>query len=154
MAGFVLDCSVTMSWYLEDEKTEFTERLLAQVGTAAMVVPALWRIEFVNAMLVAARRGRISEAWRDSSIAQAAALPIQTDASLIGLAQLRGLALQYGLTPYDASYLELAQRRRLTLATLDEDLVRAAQAAGLPHTTDVGRFPTPPPRRPRRRERR
>lgn len=115
-----------------------------------MVVPALWRIEFVNAMLVAARRGRISEAWRDSAIAQAEQLPIQTDASLIALTELRELALVHGLTPYDASNLELSRRRGLTLATLDQDLVRAARAAGLSHTTDVVRFSAPPLRRPRR----
>jgi predicted nucleic acid-binding protein len=41
------------------------------------------------------------------------------------------LADLYGLTVYDAAYLELAQRRRLPLATLDAALARAARAAGV-----------------------
>jgi predicted nucleic acid-binding protein len=31
---------------------------------------------------------------------------------------------------YDAAYLELAQRRKLPLATLDQDLIRAGKALG------------------------
>jgi predicted nucleic acid-binding protein len=39
------------------------------------------------------------------------------------------LAVDYGLTAYDAVYLELAQRRKLPLATLDDDLRKAAKKA-------------------------
>lgn len=41
------------------------------------------------------------------------------------------LADRYGLTVYDAAYVELAGRRGLPLATLDEDMRRAGAALGL-----------------------
>jgi len=41
------------------------------------------------------------------------------------------LARKHRLTVYDASYLELAQREALPLATLDADLIRAARAENL-----------------------
>ena len=41
------------------------------------------------------------------------------------------LARQYDLSAYDAAYLELAMRRGLPLATLDEDLEAAAAAVGV-----------------------
>jgi predicted nucleic acid-binding protein len=150
MPGLALDCSITLPWYLEDEKTAFTESLLAQAGKARMVVPALWRLEFVSAMLIAARRARISNAWRDTAIAQAAALPLETDEHLVGIDEIRALALAHGLTPYDAVYFELAQRRGLTLATLDEDLVRAARSAKLALTTDLSLYPEPVPPKPKK----
>jgi predicted nucleic acid-binding protein len=40
------------------------------------------------------------------------------------------LADRFRLTLYDAAYLELAQRRKLPLATLDQELRAAAQAVG------------------------
>jgi predicted nucleic acid-binding protein len=42
------------------------------------------------------------------------------------------LAHRHRLTLYDAAYLELAQRRRLPLATLDSDLRAAAMVECVP----------------------
>jgi len=47
------------------------------------------------------------------------------------LTDVHRLAVTYRLTSYDAAYLELALRRKLPLATLDEDLVRACKMAGV-----------------------
>ena len=41
------------------------------------------------------------------------------------------VAVTYRLSSYDASYLELAMRRGLPLATLDDDLAKASRAAGV-----------------------
>lgn len=67
-AGLVVDCSVALAWYLDDEKTAFTERVLDLLPSTETWVPALWRLEFVNALLFAQRRGRISEEWRSAVI--------------------------------------------------------------------------------------
>lgn len=48
------------------------------------------------------------------------------------LGEAIGLMKQYALTAYDASYLALALRRSLPLATLDKDLRKAALSAGVP----------------------
>lgn len=142
-AGIVVDCSVALAWYLEDEKTEFTESVLDLLPVTETWVPALWRLEFANALLMARRRGRISEEWRASAIDQTGALPIGVDMHLVSLAQISDLAGRHELTTYDAAYLELALRRKLPLATLDADLVRAARAARCELLTDTKLYPAP-----------
>jgi predicted nucleic acid-binding protein len=42
------------------------------------------------------------------------------------------LAQKHRLTFYDATYLELAKRENLSLATLDRNLAQAASAEGVP----------------------
>ena len=79
------------------------------------------------------RRGRHDAAFRDATLADLALLPISVDPETerqAWSATIR-LAHQHGLTVYDAAYLELAQRRGLPLATLDDELCRAAQSEGL-----------------------
>jgi predicted nucleic acid-binding protein len=80
------------------------------------------------------RRGRIDAAYRDTSLANLDRLDISIDTETNTFAWTTTLALaeRFGLTTYDACYLELAQRRELPLATLDTDLRKAAQAAGVP----------------------
>lgn len=145
--GMVVDCSVTLAWHLDDEKTAFTERILDLLPNTETWVPALWRLEYANALLVGERRGRISEEWRILAIEQTSRLPIQVDTHLVSLAQISELAAHYQLTTYDGAYLELALRRKLTLVTLDADLVRAMRAAGGPLLTDSRRYPLPAKRR-------
>jgi predicted nucleic acid-binding protein len=47
------------------------------------------------------------------------------------LTNVHRLAVAYRLTSYDAAYLELALRRNLPLATLDNELVAACKASGV-----------------------
>jgi len=46
--------------------------------------------------------------------------------------QTQSLAERFRLTAYDAIYLELAQRKQLALASLDQDLCSAATTVGVP----------------------
>ena len=80
------------------------------------------------------RRGRIDRAYRDASLADLRSLAITIDpgTNRAAWAATLQLADRFGLTSYDAAYLELALRRRLPLATLDGDLVRAARAENVP----------------------
>lgn len=98
------------------------------------MVPTLWRLEVLNGLQVAVRRGRINIAYRDASLTDLSSLVITIDPGTNHRAWSATLQLcdRFGLTPYDAAYLELAQRRRLPLATLDGELVRAAQAENVP----------------------
>jgi predicted nucleic acid-binding protein len=98
------------------------------------VVPALWRLEVLNGLQVAVRRGRVNIAYRDASLTDLSSLVIAIDPGTNHQAWSAILQLcdRSGLTPYDAAYLELARRRRLPLATLDGELVRAAQAESVP----------------------
>ena len=104
--------------------------VLRRVADAGAIVPALWRLEVLSGLQVAVRRGRIDSAYRDASLADLQSLVIAIDPATNRQAWSATLRLceRFGLTPYDAAYLELAQRRQLPLATLDAALVRAARA--------------------------
>jgi predicted nucleic acid-binding protein len=131
--SLVIDSSLTLSWYFEDERTEASASVLQTVVESGAVAPPLWRIEVANGLLVAIRRKRIDAAFRDASLMDLAALPVAIDPDTdihVWSTTLR-LADQHRLTIYDAIYLELAQRRRLPLATLDEALRAAARASGV-----------------------
>jgi predicted nucleic acid-binding protein len=96
-------------------------------------VPALWWYELGNALTVAVRRKRLSEADATRFIDLYSQVPLQTDTHLTSetVWRLRALAQEHHLSAYDAAYLELAQRRGLGLATLDKNLIAAARRAGV-----------------------
>ncbi len=129
----VIDASLTMTWYFEDEATPATEELLDTVARTGAVVPPLWRLEVANGLQSAIRRKRIDAAYRDASIADLGRLPIAVDPETDAHIWTTTLFLsdRHGLTIYDACYLELAQRRNLPLATLDHQLRAAGEALGL-----------------------
>jgi predicted nucleic acid-binding protein len=131
--SLVIDSSLTLAWYFPDEGNDETDELLRRVGREGAVVPGHWRAEVANGFQSAVRRQRIDAAYRDSSLVKLAQLPItvdpETNAHAWG-ATVR-LADLHRLTIYDAIYLELAQRRRLPLATLDAALAAAASAVAV-----------------------
>jgi predicted nucleic acid-binding protein len=128
--SLVIDSSMTLAWYFEDEKTAASTAVLNRVAETGAVVPALWHLEVLNGLQVALRRGRITVAYRDASLDDLRSFVIAIDPGTNRQAWSATLRLcdQFGLTSYDAAYLELAQRRQLPLATLDGELIRAAQA--------------------------
>lgn len=132
--SIVIDASLTMTWYFEDEATPAAEEVLDAVAERGAVVPPLWRLEVANAFQSGMKRRRIDAAYRDASLADLERLPVAIDGDTdahIWTTTLR-LADRYALTIYDACYLELAQRLNLPLATLDQELRVAAAALGLP----------------------
>jgi predicted nucleic acid-binding protein len=134
LSGFVLDCSIAIAWCFEDEATPETDALLERLRDEGAEVPALWPLEVGNALLQAERRGRISTAKVAAFVDLLAGLPIATDGDTAARALREALALARaeGLTTCDASYLELAGRRALPLATKDRALQRAARRVGVP----------------------
>lgn len=132
--SLVLDCSVTLAWLMPDEKTAEVDALMDALVRDAVAVPPVWPLEVGNALIVVMRRGRISSDERDRMLNDLHVLPIEIDASASNQALGRTfeLAGQHGLTTYDASYLELARRRSLPLATLDDALRKACVALGVP----------------------
>ncbi len=131
--SFVVDNSVALAWCFEDEQTEPIMRLLDRVTETGAVAPQLWPVEALNGLLTAERRGRISGAVRQRLAGFLQALPIGIDdetAHRVWTATAQ-LAEQHRLTAYDATYLELALRLGLPLATSDKPLIAAAQNAGV-----------------------
>jgi predicted nucleic acid-binding protein len=132
--SFVVDSLMTLAWYFQDERTDSSVAVLRQVVEMSAIVPALWRLEVLNGFQVAVRRGRIDTAYRDVSLADLQTLAIEIDAFTNRQAFSATLRVcdRFGLTAYDAAYLELAQRRQLPLATLDAALMRAARSENVP----------------------
>ena len=131
--AFVLDCSMTMAWVFPDEANESTNALRESLLKDYAVVPVLWPIEVGNVLLVATRRGRITEDdWpRIRDDLQALPIDVDPESGDRVLDTVLPIANEHELSVYDAIYLELALRLGLPLATLDKKLIAAGKTAGV-----------------------
>ena len=136
--GFVVDCSMTMAWFFQDEATPETNAVLARLRQDGATAPALWPLEVANVLAGGERRGRITQADTAGFLTLLRSLPITVDDETPRRAwnDILTLARAHRLTAYDAAYLELALRLGLPLATLDTDLRAAAAALGLTILSD------------------
>ena len=130
--AFVVDESVSAAWFLPDEANPRTEAALQATATHDVWVPALWLLEVGNLLLRAQRRKRITADKRRELAAAASAPRIKVDREPVTIAALDQIAALYGLSAYDAAYLELALRRGLPLATQDDVLAAAMAKADVP----------------------
>ena len=128
-ATFVVDCSIAMTWLFPDEATDKTAELLNRLATETALVPSWWFIEVANVLTIAERKSRISHIQSNAFIADLGKLDIDVDDEGPGRAfsHLLPLCRTHRLTSYDALYLDLAARRHLPLATLDEQMRKAAK---------------------------
>lgn len=132
MNAFVLDCSVSASWFLKDETNPSADRILTLLKDRRALVPALWPAEMANVFLTAERRKRIQAAAVARAMELLAGMPIDVDAWSTGaVVDLQRIGRMFDLSAYDAAYLELAQRSGLALATLDGRLRVAARDSGV-----------------------
>jgi predicted nucleic acid-binding protein len=130
---FVLDGSVTIAWFFEDETDDYADSVEDALTVATAIVPSLWRLEVANALLMGERRKRTTEAKVTAFLSLLKLLPIAPDDETANRAwqETLNLARTHNLSVYDAAYLELAVRRGLPLATLDAKLKAAAFAVGV-----------------------
>jgi predicted nucleic acid-binding protein len=129
----VLDSSIALAWCFADEMNIYADTIAARFPDVEAFVPTLWYLEVANAFLMGERRGRNTPADTCRWTGFLALLPITVDDQTIARAwndTSRSARLQ-NLTAYDATYIELALRRGLPLATLDAKLRAAAIAAGV-----------------------
>ena len=129
---FVADASVAIAWVHPGQATAATQAMLEAIAAGAVFeVPSLWSLEVANVLLVLKRRGRITERERRLAAENLLMLPhvIDGDGASVALTRLTELAAKYSLSVYDATYLELAMRRGLPLATKDGPLGKAARKA-------------------------
>ena len=133
MTVCVLDSSAALAWVLPNENSAANDALLDQITGGGAVAPGLWPLEIANVLLVAERRGRITLMERQQALSTLGELPIQVDPQTAGRAwrETVDLAASRKLTVYDASYLELALRLGLPLASLDQELRQAAKDCGV-----------------------
>ncbi len=134
---FVLDNSVVMRWLFRDgspEALEYADHVLDLLGREGVsaLVPCVWALEVGNVIARAEARGFLLEGRSAEFLAILRDMAIEVDARSYphALGDALQLARRHGLSTYDASYLELALREGLPLATNDEALSRAVLAAG------------------------
>jgi len=127
--SLVLDSSITLAWVYSDETTPAVRQVFDRLSQGGAWVPGHWRLEVANVLEMNVRRKRHTASFRDATLADLAQLLIEIDGEtdLHAWGATLDLAVRYGLALCDAAYLELALRRNLPLATLDEDLCRAAR---------------------------
>jgi predicted nucleic acid-binding protein len=133
VSACVLDASLVFPWLFEDEASAEADALLELVNAQGAVAPALWHLECANGLGMAERRGRLTAAAVQEAITLLEGLPLTIDAPVPARTFGAVLALMrtHRLTAYDATYLELAMRLGLPLATGDKALRTAAVASGV-----------------------
>lgn len=128
---FVLDNSVVCGWFFENQSTAYGEAIGERLQSDRALVPPVWELEFTNVLRTACLRQRMTAAMAQVVVSQIAALPIEVDRHSPLPSELLALALRFGLSTYDAAYLEVALRLQVPVATLDGALRDAAVASGV-----------------------
>ena len=131
--ALIIDCSITMAWCFADEGTDETAKIQDRLVTEAAIVPAHWSLEVANVLAMAEKRKRISAADSTEFVKLLGVLDIQIDEETPArvFAHVLPLSRSHALTSYDAAYVDLALRRHLPLASLDDDLRRVATSLGV-----------------------
>ena len=132
-ASFIIDCSLTMTWCFPDEATPESSRILDRLEHESALVPAHWFLEVTNVLAMAERHQRITAAKSNEFLTLLEVMDIEVDTEVAGraFAHLLPLCRSEELTSYDAAYLDLALRRQLPLASLDDELRTAAAHNGV-----------------------
>ena len=130
---FVIDNSVVMAWCFNDEEDDYDDAVLESLEVAEALAPSVWPLEVGNALLAAERKQRLNQAASVRFLALLCALPIRVEQESPDrmLKEIVALAREQKLSTYDASYLDLAMRCDLPLATKDTALAEAARRCGL-----------------------
>ena len=128
---FVLDASGTLAWLFDESSGRSQLDPLISDGSA--IVPALWRLEVVNTLLVKERQKNLTaeEVATNLMVLESLDPEVADDPPSRTLSQLAALARPHQLSAYDAAYLDLAVRRGLPLLTFDRNLRQAATAVGV-----------------------
>ena len=132
MAAVVIDASIASAWCFPDEQTDYAKAVFHAVSSSAVdtVAPRLWAYEIRNSVLMGIRRGRISKSDSEQFLLSLNELNVRLSEPQ-SYDDVFSLAQAHGLTVYDAAYLNIAMHEGLPLASLDRQLVRAAEAAGV-----------------------
>jgi predicted nucleic acid-binding protein len=132
-ATLIIDCSITMSWCFPDEATKASAKIQDRLADESALVPAHWFLEVTNVLAMAEKRKRITSANSDDFLQLLSLFDLEVDEESPQRAfdQLLDVCRKFGLTSYDAAYLDLAARRQLPLASLDDDLRAAAAKIGI-----------------------
>lgn len=129
----VVDASVTLDWLLESERSSYAAGVFGYIVRDGGVAPSIWPSEVTNGFLKALRRNRanIEEIERSFIVLASTNVRIDTFTDMEAMRTWFRLGNEYDLTSYDASYVDLALRERVPLATNDEKMRAAAKKLGI-----------------------
>jgi len=129
-----IDCSFAAALFLPDKASSQVNRFFSEHSDSrSLHVPMVWWYEVTNVLCVAERRRILKEVDVRKITGLLSGFPMETDDArgFPYISRLYEVARTYGLSSYDAAYLELAMRIDAQLATLDKELVAAASASGV-----------------------
>lgn len=129
----VVDASVGVKLFLEEEGSEEAEAIFARLGGADPIVlatPDLFFIECANVFRTRVHRRLMTAEDAREALMILHSLPLQSVASAELAPVAFDLALAHGLSVYDATYAALAARLGVPLVTADVKLARKLQEAG------------------------
>jgi len=129
----VIDASLALAWCFPDEASEYADGVLVALEGRTVMVPPVWALEITNAVLVAERRKRakLADVRRFVELLGGLTIIEQSQTVIDTVSSVLPLARQYGLSAFDAAYLDVAVRQGAPLATLDSTLERAGRSAGI-----------------------
>ena len=130
---FVLDSSMALSWFFQDEATPYTASVRKALNTGTALIPTLWHYEIVNTLYIGWKRGRCTTNEILKWIKRLDELPI-IPASIEPQRMMNdwiALAIKHEITVYDASYLLLSWEARLPIASLDNNVIKVAISLGI-----------------------
>jgi predicted nucleic acid-binding protein len=133
LTGVVVDASVALAWCFPDEASDYADAVLVALEGQTILVPAIWGLEIANAVLAGERSKRLRQPEIRRFVTLLESLSLVQDIQPVcdHVSNVLPLAREYGLSAYDAAYLELSIRHGAALATLDGKLQKAAQKAGI-----------------------
>ncbi|MBD2340076.1 type II toxin-antitoxin system VapC family toxin [Calothrix sp. FACHB-156] len=127
----VIDVSVCIKHFVPDPLSPKVDQLLAHVANPQnqFFVPDLFYIESANVLWKYIRADLYPTAKVTADLATLKSLELQVVSTADLVADAVNIALNYGISAYDASYVALSQQVDATLLTLDNKLVRALSAS-------------------------
>ena len=128
--NWVVDASVVVKLYLPEELSDVTEALFEAPGTKSFFVPDIFYCECANIFWKNVRRLKIQPVNAQSNLRGLMDLIIFPVSSTELLYDTLDLALEYGITAYDASYVALSEKLRIPLLTADRKLITNLQGTG------------------------
>jgi predicted nucleic acid-binding protein len=131
--GWIVDASVGVKPYLPEDLDEVARELFnrGRTGRASLYVPDLFYIECANIFWKHVRRQTIPAAHARRSLRNLNDVILFPVSSTDLLLNALDLALDFGITAYDASYVALAEDLNLPLITADRKLIGKLDGSGV-----------------------
>jgi predicted nucleic acid-binding protein len=130
----VIDASATIALLLNEDSVATTIENFHALAKDAVIVPSHWAAEVGNSLVTNIRRNRLElhELAYAITRLEALGIVIEPPPTFTEMTAIAEMAMQAGLTYYDAAYVHMALTRQASLFTLDGKMRNAAARANVP----------------------